>query len=106
MKKLWNEYSYAIILLVLSCLSAFIMSFKYDDAIDEKFVKVTISEGDSLWEIADNYSAQHDMSPKEFVQWVKKNNEIEGDFIIPGEELIIPIAKEEQSTQLAGIVNE
>lgn len=106
MKKLWNEYSYAIILLVLSCLAAFIMTFKYDDAIDEKFVKVTISEGDSLWKIADNYSAQHDMSAKEFVQWVKKNNELDGDMIIPGQELVIPISIEEQGTQLAGIVNE
>ena len=63
MKKLWNQYSYAIILIVLSFVTAFLLidsiqCFSSEDS----YVTVTVSEGDSLWEIADEYSEQHSLS--------------------------------------------
>lgn len=96
MKKLWKQYSYAITLIILSCSLAFLLSLQQES--EDKYVKVTISEGDSLWEIANQYSEQHSLSHKEFVSWVKKMNKNSSDQIFPGEEIIIPVRIDNQST--------
>lgn len=107
MKKIWNQYSYAIILVIISCSLAFIISLHHNSKDQEKYVKITISEGDSLWEISDQYSDQHSLSNHEFVSWVKLHNEIEGDQIFPGEEIIIPVNIEDTSTtELASALEE
>ncbi|MBP2240231.1 LysM repeat protein [Cytobacillus eiseniae] len=90
-KKLWNQYSYAIILIILSLLTSFILFFQNNGAGKENLMKITVNNGDSLWQIAEEYADEHSISPKQFVQWVQKTNEITGDRIYPGDELIIPI---------------
>lgn len=92
MKKLWNHYSYVIILICLSCVSAFIISFQFHSFQKENYIKVTVSEGDSLWKIASDFSEEHSLSKKEFISWVKKHNRIDGDQIFPGEEITIPVS--------------
>jgi len=108
MKKLWNQYSYAITLILLSCLFAFILSFQHHSNEQDQFVKVTISEGDTLWGISNQYSTKHSLSNKEFVSWVKKHNENISDQIFPGEEIIIPVSKITSSltTELASAPGE
>jgi hypothetical protein len=102
LKKMWNQYSYAIILVVLSCITAFVLTFIYDGSNKEEFKKVTVSDGDSLWEMADEYAVQHELSPQEFVKWVKRHNEIDGDRIFPGDELVIPVLNDLSGIELAG----
>ncbi|MCM3568132.1 LysM peptidoglycan-binding domain-containing protein [Neobacillus mesonae] len=94
MKKLWNQYSYAIILILLSCSFAIILTIQNGTEASNHFVKITVSEGDSLWKISEQYSGQHSMSNKEFVNWVKKHNENTDDQLFPGEEIIIPISND------------
>ena len=107
MKKLWNKYSYAITLFILSCSLSFILSFQHQSNNQEEYKKVTITEGDSLWEISDQYANQHSLSNKEFVTWIKKHNEIDENKIFPGEEIIIPVSLEAPSTkELASAVGE
>ncbi|MBV7505664.1 LysM peptidoglycan-binding domain-containing protein [Bacillus sp. sid0103] len=108
MKKLWNKYSYAITLIILSCSLSFILSIQHHSNDQDKYVKITISEGDSLWEISDQFSEQHSLSNKEFVTWIKKHNEIDEDRIFPGEEIVIPVSKEEVSStqELASAIGE
>jgi hypothetical protein len=96
MKKLWNQYSYAIILLVLSCSIAIIISIHNNDK--DKYLKITVSDGDSLWKISEQFSNQHSLSGNQFISWVKKHNEINGDQIFPGEKIIIPVNKETPSS--------
>lgn len=91
MKKILNQYSYAILLIVLSCSLAFLLSLRFDSSEEEKYIKITISEGDSLWKISDQYSEQHSLTNNDFVRWVKQHNEIDGDQIFPGDEIIIPV---------------
>jgi cell division protein YceG involved in septum cleavage len=98
MKKLWTKYSYAITLIILSCSLAFILSFQQHFKDQNKYLKVTISEGDSLWKISNQYSEQHSLSNTEFVSWVKMHNKNISDQIYPGEEIIIPVSLEAQST--------
>ena len=106
MKQLWNQYSYAITLIILSFALAFILLLKHQS--NEQYVKVTVAEGDTLWKISDQYEGQHTLSNKEFVSWVKKHNENIKDQIFPGEEILIPVSKTESSntTELASAPKE
>jgi cell division protein YceG involved in septum cleavage len=107
MKKIWEKYSYAILLFILSCSLAFILSLRFNTNVDEKFITITVSEGDSLWNISNEYSEHHSFSNTEFISWVKQHNEMEGDKIYPGEELVIPVNYETGSvTELASAVGE
>lgn len=102
MKKLWNRYSYAIILLVLSLFTTFILVCQLDRLDDDALMKITINEGDSLWQIAEEFSEEHKLTSKEFVKWVESKNGISGDRIYPGDELVIPIIqKKENGTEVA-----
>jgi len=108
MKKLWNKYSYAITLIILSFSLSFILSLQHHSNDQDKYLKITVSEGDSLWGISNQYSEQHSLSNQEFVAWIKKHNEIDEDRIFPGEEIIIPVSNEEGSAtqELASAVGE
>ncbi|HEY2422403.1 MAG TPA: LysM peptidoglycan-binding domain-containing protein [Neobacillus sp.] len=91
MKNLWNEYSYALILIVLTCLITIMISIHSKS--NDVFLKVTVSEGDSIWKISEQFSDQHTLSNTEFVSWVKQHNNIEGEKIFPGEKIMIPVNK-------------
>jgi LysM repeat protein len=60
---------------------------------------VTVSQGDSLWKIADDYSSQQSLSKTEFVNWVKTHNQIiDEDYIYPGEKITIPVDSNSQTS--------
>lgn len=65
-----------------------------DSSNNDKFLKVTVSEGDSLWKIADQYTEDNSLSKEQFVSWVKKHNEMSGDQIFPGQKLVVPVKEE------------
>ncbi|WP_251549225.1 cell division suppressor protein YneA [Neobacillus muris] len=107
MKKLWNHYSYAIILLIISCAFAFIFTIQHQPEDQDKYMKITVTDGDSLWKISKAYSEGHSMSNKEFVNWVKKHNQNIDDEIHPGEEIMIPVSNETSTvTELAGVMED
>lgn len=91
MKKLWDLYSYSIILLVVSLFTILIVFFRSGVSSNDEFMTIKVSEGDTLWEIAEELSSQHSLTSKEFIQWVEKNNAIYNDRIYPGDELVIPV---------------
>jgi LysM repeat protein len=107
MKKLWSAHSYTILLIILSCLSALFLSFKLDIKEDD-YIKVTISPGDTLWELADQYSNDSQFSRKKFVNWVLIHNELSDNKLYPGEELILPIKvlSTESNRELASAIGE
>jgi cell division protein YceG involved in septum cleavage len=107
MKKILNQYSYAILLIVLSCSLAFLLSLRFDAPDEDQYIKIKISEGDSLWKISKQYTEQHSLSNDEFVSWVKQHNDIDGDQIYPGEEIFIPISQNVSfPTELASAAGE
>ena len=91
MKKLWDLYSYSIILLVVILLTSLIVFLRTGVSSNEEFMTITVREGDTLWEIAEELSPQVSLTSKEFVKWVEKNNAIYADRIFPGDELVIPV---------------
>ncbi|WP_254118938.1 LysM peptidoglycan-binding domain-containing protein [Bacillus sp. FJAT-29790] len=97
MKKLWELYSYSIILFVLSLLSVCIFLIHLDEHEKKDFMKITVNEGDSLWKIAGEFSDEHKLTSTDFVKWVEKNNGILGGRIFPGDEIVIPVVSNKSS---------
>lgn len=92
MKKILSQYSFVILFVILSLVMALVLSSKSQPTINDEYLSITIEKGDSLWELATTY--EHDLSAKQFINWVKKENKI-NDEIVVGESIIIPIKKED-----------
>ncbi|OCA89293.1 hypothetical protein A8F94_23910 [Bacillus sp. FJAT-27225] len=103
MKKLWSNYSYVIIILALSCIIAFTANLLNKTEDQGKYITITIEEGDSLWGIAGDLSNTHSMDRAEIMNWLMKYNSLDGETIIAGEKMIVPVKKIEQGfgTELA-----
>lgn len=107
MKKILNQYSYAIFLIILSCSLAFLLSLRFDSPEEEEFIKITVTEGDSLWKISTQYADLHSLSSNDFISWVKQHNNIDSDQIFPGDEIIIPVNHDASfPTELASAAEE
>ncbi|AIE59767.1 cell division suppressor protein YneA [Bacillus methanolicus] len=96
MKKIWKQYSYAIILVIVSLAAALLFANYVKVANSEGYLKVTVKDGESLWTIAEKYSNRHGLSSDEFISWVERTNGINGDKIYPGEELVIPVLEKSE----------
>ncbi|QOR68649.1 LysM peptidoglycan-binding domain-containing protein [Cytobacillus suaedae] len=57
----------------------------------ESYLEITISPGDTLWEINNAYKEQHNLSFSDFVTWVETNNGVNSNQLKPGDTLFIPI---------------
>ncbi|ESU33207.1 hypothetical protein G3A_07495 [Bacillus sp. 17376] len=101
MKKLWENYSYALILLAVSLIFSFVAKAQLNN--EDAYITVTIEEGQSLWEIAETFASEHNFTENEFIGWVEKENGIIGEMVFPGDELVIPVVAEQmEPTQIAG----
>lgn len=101
MKKLWNSYCYAIILVAFSFATVCIISVQLDEP-DKEYIHITVNTNDSLWEIAEQYQEEHQLSTSAFIAWVQSENGLSGDKIYPGDVIAIPVKVEEmRTTELA-----
>jgi LysM repeat protein len=103
MKKMCQNNSYTILLIATSLILSLVLAsgLKLDD---EKYIKVTVESGASLWELAEDFSEDHNLSKHEFVAWVERKNGISNGKIYVGEELILPVTpRTSDATQYAGI---
>jgi len=90
--KIWKQHSYAIILILLSFSIALILSEKSTINSDE-YIAIKVKEGESIWQISERYAEEHDLTPKQFINWVKKTNGID-EHILAGDSIVIPVSKE------------
>lgn len=93
MRKLWNQYCYAILLIGLSFVLAFVLAEKTPTSIEEDYLTIKVEEGDSLWQFAETYADEHQLTPAEFIKWVKNANEID-ETIYVGDSIVIPVKKD------------
>lgn len=66
----------------------------------EKYVEITVSAGDTLWELADKYKHEHRLSHQQFIEWVMEVNRRSDDRLIVGEKIVIPVLKSNGENQL------
>jgi LysM repeat protein len=107
MKKIWSTYSYTIILLAISCFAALVLNVKADLK-EDNYLRVTVESGDTLWELANVYATDSNMSTKQFIDWVNEQNAINDNLLHPGDELIVPIKNItiNANTELASAIGE
>jgi cell division protein YceG involved in septum cleavage len=94
LKKLWRNYSYSIILVVLSLVASIIIKTNLTPTDVDQYMTITIKDGESLWEISQKYEEQHGLSREEFFKWVEKHNGVSRDYIVAGKDLVVPIKSE------------
>jgi LysM repeat protein len=109
MKKIWSTYSYTILLLSISCIAALVLNLKAaDDIKEDTYLKITVESGDTLWELANIYAPDSNMSTNQFIEWVYEQNAISDNLLHPGDELILPIKNLtiNTKTELASAIGE
>ncbi|MDN4073310.1 cell division suppressor protein YneA [Fictibacillus terranigra] len=80
------------VFILISIVAAGFIMFAYQSHAEgsKEYMEITVEKGDSLWEIAEEYT-KNKGSNWEFVEWVEKNNAIQAGTITPGQKLTIPI---------------
>lgn len=54
-------------------------------------MKITVSDGDTLWNLSEEYADLHRLSRNEFINWVEHYNGVSAERIYVGQELMIPV---------------
>jgi hypothetical protein len=96
-----KKNSYVLLIFVLCMGFAIIGVNKYDK--EETIMKITITEGDTLWELANHHSAN--MSTDKWIKKVIKLNDLPSATIKKGDDLLLPAVRivGKNNTQLAGV---
>ncbi len=93
-----KKNSYVLLIIVLCMGFAIIGVNKYEK--DQVTTKITITEGDTLWGLANHHSKN--MSADKWVKEVIKLNDLSSATIKKGEDLLLPTERK-TNTQLAGV---
>jgi cell division protein YceG involved in septum cleavage len=88
-QKLAHYIAFSILSLML--IGAFLYATK--PVSKEDYIEITVSAGDTLWELAEKYNDSHDLSTREFIEWVIDVNHLTDQQIVAGEKIIIPVLK-------------
>lgn len=83
--------------------SIFIISYLFvtDEKI-EHFENIIIEQGDTLWSLAERYRGK--MSTHDWITFVKKENAMNNEAIVVGQEILIPVEK--NSVYIAKLIEE
>lgn len=90
MSKLWEKYSYVILFLIVTFVMGLYLIFNAVNKGDA-YIKVTVQQGDSLWSISEDYSQQTGIPTRELVKLLEENNQLYGETLNIGTEIIIPL---------------
>ena len=100
MKKLYKNYIYTILLAGSVFIFSILFSCTLNNEQKNDFLSIEVSEGDTLWEIAEEYE-EANLTKKEFIGWIEEHNEVRADSIKPGQVIVIPVKGEELVQNLA-----
>ena len=87
-----NNYYFAVLLAV--CVSFAWVQFD-KISVEEQYMEIVINEGDTLWQLASNYS--EDIPTTHWIAQVRSLNELPTDQIISGEMLRVPVKINKQT---------
>jgi LysM repeat protein len=100
MKKLYKNYIYTILLAGSVFIFSILFSCTLNNDQKKDFLSIEVSEGDTLWGIAEEYE-ESNLTKKEFIGWIEENNGVNADSIKPGRVIVIPVKGEELVQNLA-----
>ncbi|MEE3951820.1 LysM peptidoglycan-binding domain-containing protein [Peribacillus frigoritolerans] len=100
MKKLYKNYIYTILLAGSVFIFSILFSCTLNNDQKKDFLSIEVSEGDTLWGIAEEYE-ESNLTKKEFIGWIEENNGVSADTIKPGQVIVIPVKGEELVQNLA-----
>ena len=78
--------------LLLGVTIAFVAYLYITDEKIEQYEQITIEHGDTLWSLAEQYRGK--MSTKDWVTFVKKENNLFNQVLTTGQIIVIPVAKD------------
>lgn len=87
-----RNYYFAVLLAV--CVSFAWVQFD-KIAVEEQYMEIVINEGDTLWQLASNYS--EDIPTTHWIAQVRSLNELPTDQIVSGEMLRVPVKINKQT---------
>lgn len=87
-----DNYYFAVLLAV--CVSFAWVQFD-KIAVDDQYMEIVINDGDTLWQLASNYS--EDIPTSHWIKQVRSLNELPTDQIVSGELLRVPVKVNKQS---------
>ncbi|MDD6193640.1 MAG: LysM peptidoglycan-binding domain-containing protein [Lachnospiraceae bacterium] len=80
----------ALIFCMVTCIFVMNSSAKEEHETYKYYTSIEIQEGDSLWEIAQEYGAVAHIDSRDYIAEVKEINHLQGDEIHSGQYLTIP----------------
>ncbi|WP_099221365.1 cell division suppressor protein YneA [Listeria costaricensis] len=99
LKAIWDKH-YATVIVLVGCVAMGIILMLFLAGTDtDNYSKIDVSEGDSVWALAADYSDESHMNQEEFVQWVEKENHLADGQIKAGDSLIIPVKEKQVNKQ-------
>lgn len=101
MSKLWEKYSYTIILLICGFIACIMIVANTGQPDSSKYVSVTVKNGETVWQLSNEYAGSYNMSKKQFIKWIEDHNNVAANNISAGEELVIPVKVEDHQLMLA-----
>jgi cell division protein YceG involved in septum cleavage len=88
-----ESFSYLLSFFIVVIVAVFALSYTGEKDRMDHYVNIEVTEGDSIWSIADQFKEHHNLSKSDFVEWVQEKNGMETAVIKPGEQVFIPIEK-------------
>lgn len=53
--------------------------------------QVVVTDGDSVWKLADTFSIHSSLTIEESVDWIVHHNELNGSTVLPGQAVNVPV---------------
>jgi len=97
MKQLCHYLAFSVLSIML--IAAFL--YVSEPVNKDEYIEITISSGDTLWQLAEQYSESHKLSTKEFINWVMEVNNLTTQRIVAGDKIVIPVLKSDAEELLA-----
>ncbi|MEZ0535944.1 LysM peptidoglycan-binding domain-containing protein [Caldicellulosiruptoraceae bacterium PP1] len=75
-----------VLTIILLCILSTAFSNNINDFKNIKFIEVTVQEGQTLWELSENY-VDNSIDIRKYIDVIEKINNIEGGYIYPGQSI-------------------
>ncbi|WP_088840425.1 cell division suppressor protein YneA [Listeria sp. ILCC797] len=98
LKLFWDKYYIAIIFVVASVLMGLTLLFYASATNENKYSTIDVASGDSLWVLANEHAEKANMDKMTFIKWVEKENHLNNSTLKAGDEIVIPIKKNEMNS--------